>query len=80
MDRVEPESRTPISGQDGETAMVATGRFGICPGAVWTGFVHNRPQNFRRQPLDPARQSFCDARELFRRCTLRGLPRPISIV
>src|ERR1700744_2332295 len=29
-----------------------------------------------RQPLDPARQSFCDARELLRRRTLRGLPRP----
>src|SRR5216683_952607 len=29
-----------------------------------------------RQPLDPARQSFCDVWELFSRSTLRGLPRP----
>src|SRR6185437_16746208 len=31
-----------------------------------------------RQPLDPARQSFCDGVELFCRRTLRGLPRPID--
>jgi len=30
-----------------------------------------------RQPLDPARQSFCDVWELFSRSTLRGLPRPL---
>ena len=45
-------------------------------GGVAGGFVNNRTQEEGRQPLDPARQSFCDARQLFSRRTLRGLPRP----
>ena len=51
-------------------AATATYRRENRPGLLITG--HRRG----RQPLDPARQSFCDARQLFSRRTLRGLPRP----
>ena len=44
--------------------------------AAWGWVGWSRATEDSRQPLDPARQSFCDAGELFRRCTLRGLLRP----
>ena len=42
---------------------------GLEPGELTTGHRN------RSQPLDPARQSFCDAAQLSSRCMLRGLPR-----